>query len=309
MAVTLKQLEAFVAIARTGTFSSAAQLVHVSQPALTAMIKKLEQRLGVTLFERSSRGAMITPAGRELLPTVERLVLELNETLDSVIAGTSPRGGTVTIACIPSVAALYLPSLVEAFERRHPTIRIVLLDAMPENRGIVEMLRAGEIDLGIASPSDDAPDLQFRGLFEDELVALLPERHPACRSETITWRALTDIPLIGMAYHSNVRLLVDETFARLGISKRPHAQVSLITTAVGMARAGLGVAVMPSTAAQVCQLEGLKVLTVVDPVVRRPIGFLYRSVAEVSPAAKRFMRFASEEQEVPVRASSLVRPT
>jgi LysR family carnitine catabolism transcriptional activator len=296
MAATLKQLEAFVAAARTRSFSGAAELVHVSQPALTSMIKKLEERLGVKLFERSSRGASLTPAGRELLPTIDRLIAELNETLANVLSGTSPRGGIVSIACIPSVAAIYLPPLIAAFEKKHPAVRVELQDAMPENRGILGMLRADEIDLGIASPSEDARDLQFHMLFEDELVALLPCEHPASRSDTIAWKDLVGIPLIGMAYQSNVRLLVDKTFARIGVSKRPHAEVSLITTAVGMARAGLGVAVMPSTAAQICNLDGLAVLLIVEPVVRRPLGFLYPSMKTLSPAAKRFMLFVSEEQ-------------
>jgi LysR family carnitine catabolism transcriptional activator len=296
MAITLKQLEAFIAAARTGSFSAAAELVHVSQPALTSMIKKLEERLGATLFERSSRGAALTPTGRELLPSIDRLISELNDTLATVLSGTSPQGGIVSIACIPSVAADYLPPLIARFEERHPAVRIELQDAMTENRGIVEMLRAGRIDLGLASPSEDARDLEFHPLLEDELVALLPTGHDAARARVISWQALAAIPLIGMAYQSNVRLLVDKTFARLGISKRPHAEVSLITTAVGMARAGLGVAVIPSTAARTCNLDGLIALPIVEPAVRRPLGFLYPSMKALSPAAKRFMRFVSDPQ-------------
>src|SRR5690606_20869273 len=122
MAVTLKQLEAFIAAARTGSFSAAAELVHVSQPALTSMIKKLEARLGARLFERSSRGAALTPTGRELLPSVDRLIGELNDTLATVLSGTSPQGGIVSVACIPSVAAVYLPPLIAEFERRYPAV-------------------------------------------------------------------------------------------------------------------------------------------------------------------------------------------
>jgi LysR family carnitine catabolism transcriptional activator len=291
MTATLKQLEAFVAIARTGSFSAAARMVHVSQPALTSVIKKLEQQLGLTLFERTSRGVSITTAGRELLPTVDRLLTELNETLANVLSGTAPRGGSVTIACIPSVAGLYLPPLIAGFNARNPSIRIHIKDAMPENRGILGMVRSGEIDLGVASPMQEAPDLQFRRLYDDELMALLPVEHHASRNDVITWEELGAIPLIGMAYQSMVRLLIDKTFAEIGLSRRPVSEVSLITTAVGMARAGLGVAVLPWTAAKICDLTGLKTLALVEPIVRRPIGFLYRSMAELSPAAKAFAKF------------------
>lgn len=294
MAVSLRQLEAFVTVARTGSFSAAAQRIHVSQPALTAMIHKLEEQLRVTLFERTPRGASVTTAGRELLPTVDRLVGELNDTLSNVLSGTSPRGGIVKIACIPSVAAIFLPSLIVEFDRKYPTVRIVLRDAMPENRGIVDMVRTGEIDLGIASPLEEAPELQFRQLYDDELVALLPRKFKESQKGSITWHELAAFPLIGMAYQSMVRMLIDRTFAQIGVFKRPVAEVSLITTAVGLARAGLGVAVMPSTAVRICNVTGLKILSIVEPTVSRPIGFLYRSMAALSPPAKTFLKFVSD---------------
>jgi LysR family transcriptional regulator, carnitine catabolism transcriptional activator len=297
MTATLKQLEAFVAVARTGSFTAAAKLVHVSQPALTAMIKKLEEQLRVTLFERAQRGAVVTTAGRELLPTVDRLIGELNETLAAVLRGTSPSGGTVTIACVPSVASIFLPPLIVEFSRRHPRTSMVVRDAMPENRGIVGLLRSGDADIGIASPLEEAPELQFRPLYEDEMVALLPPEHPACASGTVDWETLARMPLIGMAHRSMVRLLMDRTFARMGISKRPITEVSLITTAVGMARAGLGAAVMPNTAAQSCNLTGLAVVSIVEPVVKRPIGFLFGSMATLSPAARSFVQFVLEKAE------------
>jgi DNA-binding transcriptional LysR family regulator len=289
---TLKQLEAFVAIARTGSFSAAARIVHVSQPALTAVIKNLEQQLGVALFERTARGVTMTTAGRELLPTVDRLLTELNETLANVLSGTAPRGGRVTLACVPSAGSLYLPPLIASFTRQHPTVRIEVRDAMTENREIVRMVRAGDIDYGIASPMPDAPELRFRHLYDDELVAVLPPWHVSGGQKHITWDQLGALPLVGMASHSYLRLLIDQTFAAIGISKRPVTEVSLITTAVGMARAGLGAAVLPLRAARACDLTGVITLALVDPTVRRPIGFLYRSMAELSPATKAFMKHA-----------------
>lgn len=291
---TLNQLEAFVAIARTGSFSAAARIVHVSQPALTTAIKNLEQQLGVALFERTSRGVTLTTAGRELLPTVDRLLTELNETLANVLSGTAPRGGTVTLACVPSAGSLFLPPLIASFNRLHPTVRIDVRDAMTENREIVRMVRSGDIDCGVASPMPDAAELQFRHLYDDELVAVLPPAQVSSGQENITWNELGALPLVGMASHSYLRMLIDQTFAAIGISKRPVTEVSLITTAVGMARAGLGAAVLPLRAARACDLTGVSILGLVEPTVRRPIGFLYRSMAELSPAAKAFMKHAMD---------------
>jgi LysR family transcriptional regulator, carnitine catabolism transcriptional activator len=289
---TLKQLEAFVAIARTGSFSAAARIVHVSQPALTSVIRNLEQQLGVSLFDRTTRGVTMTTAGRELLPTVDRLLTELNETLANVLSGTAPRGGTVTLACVPSAGSLFVPPLIASFNREHPTVRIHVRDAMTENREIVRMVRSGDVDCGVASPMPDAAELQFRHLYDDELVALLPPSQVTPGQREITWTELGALPLVGMASHSYLRLLIDQTFAVIGVSKRPVIEVSLITTAVGLARAGLGAAVLPLRAARACDLVGVTTLTLTEPAVRRPIGFLYRSMAELSPAAKAFMKHA-----------------
>jgi len=298
---TLKQLEAFVAIARTGSFSAAARIVHVSQPALTSVIKNLEQQLGVSLFERTARGVTMTTAGRELLPTVDRLLTELNETLANVLSGTAPRGGTVTLACIPSAGSQFLPPLIAGFNVAHPTVRVDLRDAMTENREIVRMVRAGDIDCGVASAMPDAAELQFRHLYDDELVAIVPAGYGDDSLTQLTWKDLSALPLVGMATNSYVRLLVDQTFAAIGVSKRPVAQVSLITTAIGMARAGIGATVLPLRAARACDLSAVRTLALVEPTVRRPIGFLYRSMAELSPAAKLFMKYVLQHPPAPLR--------
>jgi len=291
MTVTLKQLEAFVAVAKMGSFSAAAQAMHVSQPALTAMIQKLERQLGATLFNRESRGSSVTAVGRELFPTVERLVEELNETVADVLHRTTPRGGLVQVACIPSVAASLLPALLRGFEQEMPSARVVLKDAMPENRNIVDMVRAGEVDIGVAHASQDAQGLGFRPLFEDSLVALLPQGEAGRWGDVLRWTDLAGLRLIGMSHGSYVRQLVDESYARVGLASRPHAEVSLITTAVGMVRAGLGAAVLPATVTASCNMGGVAVRPLAEPEVRRPVGMLYRSMAELTPVAKRFLRF------------------
>lgn len=291
MNVTLRQLEAFIAVAQTGSFSAAAKVIHISQPALTSMIQSLERHLGVSLFDRSSRGATMTTSGRELRPAIERLLVELNETIAGVLHSTSPRGGIVSLACIPSAAALFMPPLIATFRQHFPQVKIVMKDAMTENRGIVDMLRAGVIDFGVASPTPQAAELRFRLLFEDELVALVARVHPLAGRGAISWRDLIGLPLIGMSSESHVRQLTDQAFAKIGVSKHPYTEVSLITTAVGMARSGLGATILPSSAAQVCNLEDVAKLRILDPVVLRPLGFLYRSMTSLSPAAKHFMTF------------------
>jgi LysR family carnitine catabolism transcriptional activator len=295
MKVTLRQLDAFVAVANTRSFSQAAQSLHVTQPALTSMIQKLEAQLGVVLFARTRRGAELTTTARELLPDLQRTMGNLEAVISDIQGFTAPRGGTVTLASIPSLSTLIIPQLIARFEDAYPRIKVTLKDAMTENRSIHEMLRTGDIDYGIGSPSGEQDGLEFDLFMHDELVALVPDGHTMAARKTLRWTELAPFPLIGMSYQSNVRMLVDEAFAANGISKRPKREVSLISTAVGMVRAGLGVTVLPTTAIEVCNITGLKVLRLRSPRMLRPLGFLHQPTRNLSPAANVLLRFVKEQ--------------
>lgn len=294
MKPSFKQLEAFVLVARTGSFTAAANQMHVSQPALTSMVKKLEAQLQTMLFERNVKGAILTTSGRELLPSVERILGELSETISMLVASNNPEGGMVRVACIPSIAAHFLPPRIVQFEKSFPGIRVVIQDAMTENKDILERLRSGEIDLGIASPSHDTVDFQYRNLIEDELVAIVPASWDKTDGAPLTWTDLALERIIGMSHHSHVRHLMDDGFARVGVSKHPNQEVSLITTAVGMVKAGLGIAILPNSAAALCNLDGTRLEPITEPKMHRNLGLVFKSVENLSPPARRFVRFLTQ---------------
>lgn len=294
MNFTLRQLDAFLEVARTRNFSRAAAALHVSQPALTLMIQKLESQLGVVLFERQARGAELTTAGREMLPDVQRAVTTLQDLQRDLRDASRPRGGLVTIASMPSLCADTLPRLLAEFTGQHPTIRIVLKDAMTENRTLVNMVRIGDIDFGFSSHPDDAEGLAFEPVVRDALVAVIASGHALASRRKLRWKELSPHPLIGMSYMSHVRLLVDQSFARNGLAKRPAYEASLVATAVGMARAGMGIAVVPETAATACNLQGVVRIPLVEPTTYRPLGFIREPRRGLSPAATLLMNFLQE---------------
>src|SRR5690606_22436873 len=187
-----------------------------------------------------------------------------------------------------------MPPLIAKFQRLHPQVRIEMRDAMVENQGIIDMLRAEQIDFGVASPSG-SKELQFKYLYEDELVAVVSDSHHLAGRGKVTWSAIVGEQIIGMSSNSYIRQLTDAAFAKIGVSKPPYGTVSLITTAVAMARSGLCVAVLPDTAVQVCNLNGVAVLGLTEPTISRPLGFVYRSMTNLSPSAKAFMNFVEQE--------------
>ncbi|HEY0294364.1 MAG TPA: LysR substrate-binding domain-containing protein [Bordetella sp.] len=294
MNITLRQLQAFIAVARSASFSRAAEAMSVTQPALTLMIQKLESQLGIQLLERRTRSVRLSPSGREFLPTIQRLIGELELTVDGLRDATLPRGGSLAIGCIPSAGAIALPRLIKRFSQMYPHVRISVKDAMTETRDMIQMLRRGEIDLAMGAPSSEDSDITFEKQAQDRMVAVLPAEHRLAHRKTLGWRELGAEPLVVMSYHSHVRQLMDSAFSANGLSVRPYAEVSLVATAVGMARSGLGAAVLPEQAVRMCNEEGLAVVPLVKPAVMRQVGFLYRSFALLPPAAQAFVRMARD---------------
>jgi LysR family transcriptional regulator, carnitine catabolism transcriptional activator len=132
MNMHLRQVRSFVVVARFSSFTRAADLLNLTQPALTVQIRQLEQSLGVKLFDRNTRAVELTRIGREMLPVLERLLGEFDAVVANAREMAELRYGTVRIAALPSVAATVLPPLIARFKERHPQIRVVLRDSVGE---------------------------------------------------------------------------------------------------------------------------------------------------------------------------------
>ena len=130
MDVDLRHLQAFVAVARHGSFTRAAQAVHISQPTFTVQIRHLETSLGVRLVDRNTRTVQLTPIGRELAPVLERILRELDSALLNTRALSSRASGFVAIAALPTLSATVLPGIISEFRKEYPGIAIHLRDAV-----------------------------------------------------------------------------------------------------------------------------------------------------------------------------------
>ena len=132
MNFTLRELEAFLGVARFGNFTRAARSLHMSQPALTVRIRHLEDALGVRLLDRTTRSVALTQVGREFLPVVERVLGEIDAVAVNARELAGKRRGLVTVAALPSIASTLLPATVAAFKTSHPGITVRLRDAVAQ---------------------------------------------------------------------------------------------------------------------------------------------------------------------------------
>src|SRR3982074_1713791 len=165
MNVDLHQLRIFVAVARLGNFTRAAERLHLSQPSLSLHIRQLEQDLGVRLFDRSTRSVVLTQAGDDLLPTAERLLDDFQSAVASVGDLPPPGRGRVARALLPSVAAELLPRAIALLRIRHPDITVAVRDDMAEH--IPARVRNGEVDFGLGAIDSVDADVLGSPLVKD----------------------------------------------------------------------------------------------------------------------------------------------
>lgn len=289
MNVTIRQLRAFVAVAQLSGFSAAATRLHLTQSALSALVRTLEQEMGVPLFERTTRSVKLTDAGREFLPHAEKMLTELHR----AVAGTRQQAerarGRLVIAVSPTFAWTLLPGLLAQYREDNPHVHVVLRDeATP--RQIRRLVQEGEADIGIG-PLERGERGWFAidVLMDDELMLACPAAHPLAASERVAWGELGDLPLIGFARDNALETVIEQSLAASGARLHTLYEVASIATAAALVAQGLGVAILPSYARQLQLGERIRFRPLVDPVVKRDLCLLRLQDRAMPPAAQRFI--------------------
>ncbi len=242
------QLANFLVLAQVGNMTRAATQLHLTQPALSGQLKRLEEELGAALFHRQGRGLELTPAGetfrRHAADALEALVAgrEALGSLSTLASGTLAIGGGAT-----STTCL-LPGIIKQFHRRHPGIRFTIREA--PSRTIVEAVLAGELDLGLVTlpvPAHlEVARLAVEPWLVDELVLLVPPGHALAgraregRRARFQWSDLHNQPLIAFESGSAVRQLLDRQLAEHRVAPSVVMELRSIATITSMVAAGIG---------------------------------------------------------------------
>jgi len=287
MDISMRQVRAFVSVAHLKSFTRAAALLHVSQPALTVQIRKLEESLGIRLLDRNSRTVDITRVGRELLPVFQRVLHELDSVIMDTKALATQQHGVVRIAALPSFAAGLLPAIISRFRRSNPRMSFVVRDVIASR--VNAAVRSEEVDIGITGGELSDPDLDVLHLTHDQMHVVFPSQHPLQRKRRITLEDLADLPLVLMDADTSVRAIVDRAFVAAGRLPIPACEAIYMMTAVGMVKAGLGVAVLPASAKEVRAEPSLQSRKIDDPAFARPIAVIKKRNRTLPPAAQLFV--------------------
>ena len=281
----LQQLQAFVAVAERGSFRAAAEHIHLSPPALSRRIERLESILGTRLFNRTTREVELTSLGRVFLERARTAVDDLEAAMLGIADISASRSGRVTVACVPSAALYFLPQVIRGFSQAYPAIRIRVVDESMNQ--VLQSVLSGESDFGIGFMASLLPEIEFESVHADPFVVAMRREHRYAQRKTIAWKDLQSEPMISVARSSGNRQLMDDVLAKAGLTLNYAFEVSHMATLLGMVEAGLGLALVPRMALPVSH-PGVTGVPIKSLEVQRHLGLLRRRGANLRPAAAMF---------------------
>ncbi len=256
----LSQLKYFVTIAETLSFTGAAELVHVSQPALSYQMKRLEEELGVQLFKRHGRSISLTLDGQVFLPMAQGVLSRANEAMRTVRDYSGVETGEVTMGVAPSVGAYLMPGLLASFHQVFPRVRVDLVE--DGDQQLQHRVFTAAMDFAIVADPGSAHSLDVAALGSEDLFAVVPPTHRLAASPIIDLAEFRndDFVLPATYYHLTTQIVL--ACRRAGFEPNVAYHVASLETLKNLVRVGLGVSVLPSVALAGSNRENLAVLRI-----------------------------------------------
>ena len=287
MNLTLRQLRAFAAVSEKGSFTEAARQLHLTQSALSVLVRELESELGVRVFDRHTRRVVLSEAGRDLHPHVLRVLDGLADAEASVNGLRDKKRGHVRVAAPQLMACTLMPQVMAAFCAQYPDIQITLIDTLPEQ--LLGLVQTGQVALAVGPDAGPAPDLERQTVLRDIQRLVCRPDHPLARRRKVRWEELQPHAFLAPTRDFMKRLMPQLLTLPRPVTLAPAHELSYITTALGMVAAGLGITACPSYAAPLIAAYGLKSVPLVEPQFHREVCVYQRAGTSLAPAAQAFM--------------------
>ncbi len=278
--MTLTELRYIVTLARECHFGRAAEKCFVSQPTLSVAVKKLEEELGVALFERASNEVRVTDIGRQVVTQAERVLSEAARVTEIAAAGKDPLSGPLRLGCIYTVAPYLLPKLVPLLRASAPSMPLFIEENFTTR--LLEKVKHGELDVAIVALPIDEPGLVAQAVYDEVFRVLFPASYAWNKSKVIDAAWLLDAPLLmlgpGNCFRDQVLDLCSSASRDAGNSPQVLEGSSLETIRL-MVASGVGVTVMPASAVDGISAKDplLRVRPFADPQPTRRVGLVWRS--------------------------------
>jgi LysR family hydrogen peroxide-inducible transcriptional activator len=282
--MNLRDLRYLVALADTRHFGRAAEKSHVSQPTLSAQIRKLEDYLGVTLVERQPRKVALTDVGERIVERARRILRDSDEMVELARLSNDPLAGKLRMAMIPTVGPYLLPTVAPKIRRAVPKLQLLLYEYQTEV--LLDRLRDGEIDLGILALGVETRDFETRALYDEAFTVAVPAQHPLAKKATVKLEDLSGETLLLLEDGHCLRDQALDVCGRIDVREAQDFRATSLETLRQMVAAGLGVTLLPELAAEgpFGTARNLVVRPFAKPVPRRTIGAVWRRSSTRIPA-------------------------
>jgi len=247
--MNLRDFKYVIAVAETHHFGRAAERCYVSQPTLSGQIKKLEDELGVVIFERTKRSVEITPIGQEII-TLARQLMEQADAIEQMArAYSDPLAGPFRIGALPTLSPYLMPLILVPLRHQYPQLKLVLSEEVTES--LIKRLRSHELDAALVATPVDEPDLTSIPIFDEPFWLALPRKHPLYYEDEITKEDLAELDVLLL---SDGHCLARQAMEVFGLSDRPvqgemgDLRAASLETLLQLVGAGFGCTLVPALA-------------------------------------------------------------
>src|SRR5687768_17777458 len=274
--MNLRDLRYFVALADTRHFGKAAERSFVSQPTLSAQIKKLETYLGVQLIERQPRKVTLTEMGARILPLARSILQESDEIVSLARNDHDPLSGKLKLALIPTIGPYLLPVVTRKLRKQLPRLKLMLYEY--QTQPLLEKLRAGDIDLGILALPVPLDGLEARPLYDEDFTLAVPSNSPLAKRSSVKLDDLTGETLLLLEDGHCLRDQALDVCSRIDVKESEDYRATSLETLRQMVAAGLGITLLPQLATRgpFGSGQGLTVKAFNKPVPTRTVGAVWR---------------------------------
>ncbi|WP_433802704.1 LysR family transcriptional regulator [Actinomycetospora sp. CA-084318] len=280
----VNHLRALAAVHDAGGFGAAARRLGTTQSAVSRLVAEAERRLRVPVFARTTRRVVPTEHGRAVLPLVRRLVDDHDAGLAHIEGYLAGTWGTVSVAALPSLAAIVVPPVVAEHRRRHPDVEVRVRDGLAES--VADLLARGVIDLAVTARTGPREDSAVP-IARDRFVLLAADGHPLATRSSVDWAELDGTSMVVFGERSSIRRPVEDALRAAGARPGSVQETQNVAAVAGLVAAGLGVTAVPGFVLPLVAFAGLRRIDLV-PVVTRDVEVRHDPRRPLSAAATSF---------------------
>jgi LysR family hydrogen peroxide-inducible transcriptional activator len=274
--MNLRDLNYVIAVAELRSFVQAAERCCISQPTLSMQIRKLEDELGVQLFERTNKSVLPTAVGGQIIEAARRIASEVESIREIADAAKDPLAGNLRLGAFPTLSTYLFPALVPLIRHALPRVKLTLVEEKTE--GLIQQLKTGQLDAALLALPVLEDGLETARLFEDEFLLATPANHPMARRKSIDPAELAGQSLLLLDEGHCLRGQALQVCRLNGANEEHDVRATGLETLRGMVRAGLGITLMPRIAARQTD-DRIRYIPFAPTAPSRVIGLVWRKTS------------------------------